>query len=377
MNIEHRLSKAKTALVLAHPFIGTVALNLKTVITESVPTAGTDGKVIYYNPEFIGGLTDAEVMFLVAHECLHPMLEHNYRRGQRDAERWNIAADFVINQLLSDEGIGTFIKGGCLDKSTYDKGGGTSEGIYNILPKQPTGKKSGKGRGAASSGVPGIGRDIIDASGSPAEVEQAAAEMRVKVAQAAQAARMAGKLSARMNQLVSQILQPKVNWRDVLQRFVVKCRDDSRTWSRPNRRFLPQSLYMPSRTGEALGPLVIAVDCSGSVSDLDIAQFAGEITAIHTDLRPSAVHVVYFDADVLHCDTFAPEDTLHFARHGGGGTAFSPIFKYVDEQQLNPVACVVLTDLCSDDFGRAPDYPVLWVSTYSDRAPFGEVTTMR
>jgi predicted metal-dependent peptidase len=79
-----RLAKAKTSLVLESPFVGTIALNMQYIVTREVPTAATNGKYIKFNPDFIGGLNDEELKFLVAHECFHPMLEHNYRRGERN-----------------------------------------------------------------------------------------------------------------------------------------------------------------------------------------------------------------------------------------------------------------------------------------------------
>ena len=83
-----KLAKAKTSLILEHPFIGTIALNMPFVFDESIPTAATNGKRVAFNPEFVDSLTDEEVKFLVAHECMHPMLEHNYRRGERQPRRW-------------------------------------------------------------------------------------------------------------------------------------------------------------------------------------------------------------------------------------------------------------------------------------------------
>ena len=68
---------------------------------------------------------------------------------------------------------------------------------------------------------------------------------------------------------------------------------------------------------------------------------------------------------------------MHVEPHGGGGTAFSPLWQHIAEQQIDPVCAVVLTDLVCHDFGDAPDYPVLWVSTYRDEAPFGEVVMMK
>lgn len=368
MDLMKRLSKAKTGLILEHPFIGSVAINMPFELDETIETAATNGKRVKFNPKFIEGLTDEELKFLVAHECLHPMLEHNYRRNGRSPMRWNKACDYVINHLLDQEKIGKFIQGGCLDPNIYNAGNGTSDGIFNILPED-----GGNGGG---DGPGGAGNDLEDGEGSPAEQQQEAAEWKVKVAQAAQAAKMMGKLSANMQRFVDEVLQPKVDWRDVLRRFVQKAKTDERTFARPNRRFLSQGLYLPSVTGEVLGEIVIAVDCSGSIGQREINEFATEVKSLKEDGNPSALHVVYFDSEVSHYEYFGRDDEVHIEAHGGGGTAFSPIFKYLDDNAIVPVACVVLTDLCCDDFGDVPDYPVLWVSNHSDKAPWGEVVKM-
>ncbi len=368
-DVTKRISKAKTALILEHPFIGSVALNMPMSIDNSVPTAATNGKRVLFNEEFCNGLSDEELKFLVAHECMHPMLEHNFRRGERDAYKWNQAADYVINKLLTDEGIGKMPEQGLLDDTIYKNGGGTSDGIFNLLPDTP---EDGQGNGGSGQPLD----SCEDGQGSPAEVSQQQAEWKVKVAQAAQSAKMMGKMSAGLERLVDEILKPKVDWRDVLQRFVVKCRSDQRSWARPNRRFLSQGLYLPSVSGESLGEIAFAVDCSGSIDQDEINQFASEITTVWQDQRPTKVHVIYFDSEVSHYDEFEQEDEPVVKPHGGGGTAFSPVFKYMMEHGIEPVACIFLTDLCCDDFGDAPDYPVLWVSTHDDKAPFGEVVMM-
>ena len=376
MEIEKRLSKAKTSLVLEHPFIGNIALNMPFEVTEEVPTAATDGKRAKFNPNFCEKLSDEELKFLVAHECMHPMLEHPFRRGERDIRNWNKAGDYVINQLLVDEGIGKMPEGGLYDNDIWQQGNGTTDGIYKVLPIIDDGDGEG---GVGSVGGQGDPLDeCLDADGSPAEQEQNAAEWKVKVAQAAQAAKMMGKMSAGVERFVGEVLQPKVDWREVLQRFVEKCKDDTRSWARPNRRFLSQGMYLPSTSGEAMGELVVAVDCSGSIGQEEIDQFASEVLTIKEDSNPSAIHVVYFDSEVSHYDKFTRDDEVHITPHGGGGTAFSPVFEYLEEHNIEPVACVFLTDLYCGDFGAEPAYPTLWVTTDSNStdAPFGEVVVM-
>ena len=365
--IERLLAKARTALVLEHPFIGNVALNLPYVPDYTIKTAATNGKNIRYNPHFIDSLNDEERKFVVAHECLHPMLEHTFRRGERNHRVWNQAADYVINKLLDDEKIGKMPQGGLLDNNIHNAGNGTTEGIYNILPQPDDEGNNGHGDPLD---------DCNDGGDTPADKAQQEAEWKVRVAQAAQAAKMMGKMSAGLERLVGEILKPKVDWRDVLRKFLEKCKSDQRTWSKFNRRFLAQGIYLPSVSGESLGEIAFAVDCSGSITQEVIDQFAAEIRSAKEDGNPTKIHVVYFDSEVSHYESYGRDDDLDIKPHGGGGTAFSPVFAYFAEHDINPVACVFLTDLCCSDFGDQPDYPVLWVSTDEGTAPFGEVVLM-
>ena len=364
-----KLAKAKTALILEHPFVGTIALSMPFEFDESIKTAATNGKRIKFNPEFVDSLTDEEVKFLVAHECFHPMLEHNFRRGDRQHKKWNVAADYVINKLLTDESIGRMPKVGLLDPNIYNAGHGTSEGIYNILPDMPD---DGSGPGDPGNALD----DCEDGDGSPAEQQQQQAEWKVKVAQAAQAAKMMGKMSANMQRLVDEVLQPKVDWREVMQKFLVKARTDQRSFSRFNRRFIAQGLYLPSVSGEQMGEVCFAVDCSGSIDQKTVNQFAAEIKRVKEDLMPERIHVLYFDSEVSHVESYEQHDDLDIKPHGGGGTDFAPVFTKIIELGINPVAVVFLTDLCCNSFGDQPDAPVLWVTTDPGKAPFGEVVEM-
>jgi predicted metal-dependent peptidase len=179
-----------------------------------------------------------------------------------------------------------------------------------------------------------------------------------------------------MQRLVDEVLQPKVDWRDVMQRFLVKARTDQRSFARFNRRFLPQGIYLPTVSGEVMGEVVFAVDCSGSIDQHTVNQFAAEIRVVKDDLCPAHIHVLYFDSTVSHVESYGPEDELDIKPHGGGGTDFAPVFDKIVELGIEPVAVVFLTDLCCDSFGTQPDAPVLWVSTCEGKAPFGEVVLM-
>ena len=98
--------------------------------------------------------------------------------------------------------------------------------------------------------------------------------------------------------------------------------------------------------------------------------------AIVEDVRPTAVHVMYFHGRVERYDRFEQDEELVMAKVGSGGTAFSPIWAKAIDEGIDPVCCIVLTDLQCYDFGEAPDYPVMWLTTDWEAAPFGEVLRM-
>jgi predicted metal-dependent peptidase len=170
---------------------------------------------------------------------------------------------------------------------------------------------------------------------------------------------------------------PKVDWRDVLRRYLFAAARSDYAWTPPNRRHIARGLYLPSLRSETLGPVVVAVDTSGSIDDTTLATFAAEITAILDEAAPAAIHVVYCDDAVAGTETYAPGDVIELSPRGGGGTAIRPVFDWIARSDIQPVCAIYLTDLDGRDFGPEPDYPVLWVSTDLTAAPFGEVIPHR
>lgn len=369
----NKLTKAKATLVLDHPFFASILLSLPLIEDQGVKTLATNGAEIRFNPEFLDGLTQEETVFALAHETLHCVFSHMFRRGNRDHARWNQAADYVINELLRNDRVGVPIKGALLDSALVKSGNGTAEGVYDLLPEQSPDQQPQPGE----PGEGGSMDDCQDAPGDAAEKAEQEAEMRVKVIQAANAAKMAGKLSGGLARIVAEVSRPKVDWKDVLRRFLSERAKEELSFAKPNRRFLSDDLIFPSLNGEKAGGFVIAVDCSGSIDEKQLAAFAAEIRAIVDDVRPASVSVVYFDSKVTHVDQYGPDESPVISAHGGGGTAFSPVFQEIDRLNLSPSACVFLTDLYCDDFGQAPSYPVLWASNGAKEAPFGEVVAMR
>ena len=365
-------TKSRSQLVLRNPFFATLALRLKPISDDSVPTACTNGQFIAFNPKWFLKLREEERVGLIAHEVMHVALMHMLRREERDAVKWNVAGDYVINNaLLKSKFILPHTE---LIDPKYDNM--STEEIYALLPEDI---KDGTGPGdilLLDGDDPGGCGAVIDhpsvSDGSASGKFEA--EIEIAVQQAAEAAKAMGKLPGHLQTLIEKALAPKVDWKMVLARFLRTNNKSDFTWIKPNRRFISRGLYLPSLHTPALEEIAVAVDTSGSVSEAELEQFTGEITSILHDTNPELIHFLQCDTKVCADTEYTRESLpLKITYEGRGGTRFSPVMKYLKENHPNISALVYLTDLESDDFGDAPHYPVLWISTASTEAPYGEV----
>ena len=121
-DLEGMLLKAKIELMSRSPFISTIALSLRHIITDKCNTADVCGTTIRYNPSFIEKQSITQFAGLMAHECWHVAFQHLARRGNKDPYTWNAAGDYVINYMLTKSGF-EIPKGGLLnnkyDEETY------------------------------------------------------------------------------------------------------------------------------------------------------------------------------------------------------------------------------------------------------------------
>lgn len=379
-----KLSKASTHLLLNSSsdaaFWACLAMNTPKVWDKNIGTAGMGIKTMYLNPLFVNSLTVLEVVFLLAHELGHKMLMHMARRGHRDPRGWNVAGDYVINDMLTEGKIGEPIKGGCFQAGSRLK---TTEEVYDSLPTPPPGGGGGKGYGQGQGGY-GIGDDLVEEQMSDAEQIAAEQDIQVQVSQAARAAQQRGKLSAGLSRIIEEIINSETPWYDKLRHMMQFFVKGDYSWKRPNRRFVGQGVYLPSLDKQPkMGTTVIAMDTSGSINGPVLSQFFGELNKIMEDVLPETTHLIYCDAEAFYGAAFtADELPITPASQdvkGGGGTSFKPVFEMVEEMGLEPEVLIYLTDGYGDwQTCKDPGYPVIWVSIgTTEGAAFGDVIALK
>lgn len=370
---------------------------LAAVFSDSVPIAATDGKNLILNPDKFFAFSLDERVFIVAHEILHCILNHNIiayhmkKSGKckfpdgtdldYDHGIMNEAMDYVINDILVHDKIGSFPTCGLHDPNIATKDDSFLDAYRKLYQQQQSngGKGGGQGQGQGQGGFD----QLLDPGAAQGQDPGQAAQGRSQaawdtaVAAALASAKAMGKLSANLERLLGEIVNPQVSWQDHIRGlFARKIGAGGYDWRKPDRRLIVRNIYSPARAGNGCGPIVVGVDTSGSIGQSTLDVFFGEMRGIIDDVRPSEIHIVWCDSKVHHVDTVEDsQDIDGLKAHGGGGTAFAPVFEWIDENNVTPDALVYLTDGLGSFPKDIPAYPVIWgaIKGYGVKYPFGDV----
>ena len=402
--VETKVKQARIKLLFAQPFFGTLIMHLPLVdVTDQgwCPTAAVDGRNIYYNRDFFKKLDVDEIQFLLCHEVLHVAFDHFGRRSHRDPSWWNMANDYVINATLIQDKIGkmptervpvtdtdstgkktTSQRVGLYDEKYAKPNIWTSEAVYDDLEKRKVkkeltldvhidmgddakGNKDGKGQG-----IP------IQIDGD--ELKKIKEEMKNKILQAAQSA--AGKLPGSLKRLLDDLVEPKINWRDLLQQNIQSCITDDFTWMRPNRKHMYGGIFLPTLDKDDTIDIQVAIDMSGSISDAMAKDFLSEVHGIMNMYNDFKIGIICFDTKAYNYKEFtkdSADDLLAYDCKGGGGTDFMAFWDYWMDNQLEPKKAVVFTDgFPFGTWGPEGYADTLWIITEGHKTrvkpPFGQ-----
>lgn len=365
---------------------------LAALFTTEVPIAATDGTNLILNPEKFFEFPLGERVFIVAHEILHCILNHcvlaepmrrsklvKYVDGTAldyDQQQMNMAMDYVINDILVTDKIGTFPTVGLHDPKIATQNDSFMDTYRKIYEKDPDG---GKGKGGFDVILqPGAGQGQDPGQASQ---QRSQPEWDTAVAAALASAKAQGKLPASLERLLSEVVSPTVAWQDHIRAFFArKVGSGSYDWRKPDRQLINRDIYHPRRSGNGCGEVVVAIDTSGSIGQRELNVFFGELTGILDDVRPSKVYVMWCDAKVHRVDEVEDSSDVETLKPaGGGGTSFIPVFEEIEKLDIYPECLVYLTDGMGSFPQNAPNYPVLWGDIYNRAAqyPFGEVVDVK
>lgn len=408
---ETRVKRGHIAL-MKHPetaLYSGVMLMGTTAVEDGIPTAYTDGVNKKYGRQFLEGITEEpKVRGLILHENLHVALKQvmygkaMFKESQKMA---NLAADFVVNDIIvnikgtiggSTERVVQLPDGGVYDEMFHNW---SMREVFNYLKKNAKPKDKPKGGGSQKGGqgneppeggtqdsdddggtewesveVNGKTYDLSNSDHHDFDLSDVSHEQLKDMNDAIDRAlreggMLAGRMGAKMPRAISDLLEPKIDWKEVLREFVsstMKGKDEF-TWRRMNKRHLANDIYMPSMENETIGEIIVAIDTSGSIGSAEITEFATELVSICDVVQPDKVRVLWWDTEV-HGEQVFEGNYTDIAKLlkplGGGGTNVSCVSEYVNKQNLQAECVLVFTDgYLENDIKWNINSPTLWMIT--------------
>jgi predicted metal-dependent peptidase len=353
LSAEDRLVAVHTDF-MRHPdycILGGVTQVGKVIVTEDVPTAGTDGRDVFYGREFLTGMTRKQARYLVGHEAMHKALHHctAYAEVMKKYPReFAMAVDYVVNWQLEsmDTGADPFLERPTSVPPLVDaKYAHMSvlEVVRDLLNNppptplpQPMDQHMQPGEGAGEEPTEAEMREVTQ------KIEDAIRHGEIVQGQ------LRGDADRKANGL-SGFQQRKTDWRPPLRRIFqeVSEGDDQSRFCPPSKRMLPLDIIMPSHFTEASGEIIVACDTSGSMTSVYPLVF-GEIARIAQSVRPTSIRVIWWDTKVRGEQVFTVRDYDNIAKlmapKGGGGTTVTCVARHVAQKRLKPKATIMLTD---------------------------------
>ena len=400
-----RIITARVGLLLRHPFFGNMATRLRILAADDwLPTAAVDGRNLYFNTQFFNAMDNKEIEFVIAHEILHMVFDHLGRRDWHGADRnpmlYNIAADYIVNNLLVRDRIGKIPSiVDCFQDFKYDTW--TSEEVYDELFEQakkngeefvkqlgemldehldPDGDGNGDQEGDAES-KDGNGNAVSKRQPkfSEEEMKQIKDEIKENMISAAQTAG-AGNVPAGVQRLIKELTEPKMNWRELLRQQIQSTIRSDYTFSRPSRKGQMSGAILPGMNFQDTIDIAVALDMSGSIGNEQARDFLSEIKGIMDEYQDYNIKLWCFDTKVYNEQDFSAEggdDLMDYEIMGGGGTDFQANWEYMKETGYVPKKFIMFTDGYAWDSWGDEDYcdTVFVIHSHHDKnlqAPFGQ-----
>ncbi|WP_345984486.1 VWA-like domain-containing protein [Sulfurimonas sp. HSL-1656] len=341
-DLQRRLEKIRVQFLFDHPFLSVLALSLPMRYRKNPHEAfETDGTAIYVDTTMAETIPEQQLKYIYAHTLLHIMLKHPFRMGGRDHKTWNRSSDVVINLLLDDfERVGERPEHEVMMEKYRDQ---SVEEVYNALYQE-----NPEGEGTPDDENPQEQKqDLIESEG---DSEAAMEEIDALIVQAMGAAQKQGNIPASFLEVIREVTRPKIDLATLLHTYMTESFFDKQSdFSRPNRRFIYQGLYLPGyRQEHNRLNLYIALDRSMSISRDTFSKFLGIIDSVLRLSTDFKVTVIPFDDEVdkekiVTYDAQALKPEVAFEK-GNGGTQFAPVLEYLNTADEAAATLMVLSD---------------------------------
>lgn len=354
---EEKFVKSRVKLLKSSPFFGTILLHTEYKIDESIETAATDGTTLLLNEEWMCKQTEEHFSGVLLHEVLHMALDHVERTNDLDDMMTaNIAADIVVNGIIKDNAISL------PKEAIYDddlKHLGVRE-IYSILKQK---QKEDENYLQDKYGDGEVNECLQKSSEQKGTSQREANSEKwkniINKAKTISKMKQAGVKGSGLARVFKELLEPTINWKDALYKYITQSRADFEGY---DRRFIHDGMYIDDVGGNKVH-VAAFVDTSGSVDEELLQNFLSELFFAINSTRGTTGYLYYFDTELYPQGNIEDLDGVP-KPVGLGGTSFVPIMKELNkissENSHTNTVGIIYTDGFAPMTWEEPETPLLW-----------------
>ncbi len=102
--LRQQIRRSRARLMVRDPAVAMVLMYLRFIATKEVCRISTDGRTIFFDPDWFQKLDKEETDYILSHEVLHIVLEDTRRPAFFSGERFHHACDIIACSVLRDRG---------------------------------------------------------------------------------------------------------------------------------------------------------------------------------------------------------------------------------------------------------------------------------
>ncbi len=380
MNVNKKISQAKAKLLVDYPYFGTLATKLELVLNDDIEAFKSDGRKLEINSDYLEELELSEMEFVFANGAMHASLAHEARKNNRSGWLWQMATDMAINDMLVQNGLD--MPYGAQYRERFS--GMYAEEIYAELKDdilrddEELEYEADNADDVEKNEDNKEQKEKEEQNQTPQELEEEILQEQL-LAEEAIALLESKMQKGEAPQTIERffVLEDfaKVDWREELRIALDKYFRDDYVVMPPSKKLLYAGIYLPSNISQTFR-LVIAVDSSGSIDEMQLNEFLSEVNFLMTLVQNYQIELLVCDDKIQSHETFYSGDTLDVDVKGGGATDFRPVFSYIKKHFDEVKLLLYFTDLDGFFPEEVPNYEVKWIVPKEKEVVFGKVIVL-
>src|SRR5690554_160779 len=356
MNNIKKIEKARTNIFIKDSFLGYILQHIKINIVEKGTTAYTDGKEIYFTEDFLESLDLEATTFVLMHELLHIVLKHVNRIKNKNRLVYNIATDYIINEMLIRAG---YKSGNLKDmliskKARYNH---SAEQVYSqIINDYHDEFKSFSDHSKWEA----TNSDFID------EIIDRAIEKGYETS-----------LTGLRSQILINKVKTKINYTNLLYKYIQK-EVYNYTTSRIDTRFNDVIIPKFMEADYSLNDIWILFDVSGSIGKKELNEYFSNLKPIFNAFKKLNINISFFSGFTTEPKKIKNEKQfkeLLKKVETNYQTSFKSIFEVGDKfYKKQPNLLIIFTDGMDDYPIIGKKYNIIWmIDNNNVIPPYGRV----